>query len=122
MAIRQQESKTGAYVSIDSVSDEEIEIIGNPAGLRLLAASLIEKSLEIENRYFHAETNYITDPIVNIPVSVQCVDSPQNILAQQINTDAHGLDQKGNSFGCIFILLAIVALIIMGIIFLIRLF
>ncbi len=99
--------------------DDNIKVAGNPQGLRLLAAELIEQSLKHDhNLPVHLNnTGFIVD---SGPVSIETTILANQAFAEELQQQEVKATSSG--VGCIVFLLAIVALIIMGIIFLFRMF
>jgi hypothetical protein len=124
--IEKNSNSSNAYIDI-TIEDENYPriISGNPDGLRLLAAELLRRSVEIE------EGALLTADIPDgkwilhddLPLSVTGLkeDREKIIEDKKANEDIENKN-SGSSWGCFIIALVIAALMILGIIYLIRQF
>lgn len=124
--LEQSSSSSNAYIDI-AIEDEDYPIIisGNPDGLRLLAAELLRRSIEIEEG--HLITSDIPDAkwILNddLPLSIAGIkETREKIVENKQNIKEAEDKNSSDSWGCLIALLVIAALMILGIIYLIKLF
>ncbi len=124
--LEQSSSSSNAYIDI-AIEDEDYPkiISGNPDGLRLLAAELLRRSIEIEEGYLI--TSDIPDAkwILNddMPLSIAGIkETREKIVENKQNIKEAEDKNSSDSWGCLIALLVITALMILGIIYLIKLF
>jgi hypothetical protein len=114
--IREHDDEKQSYVYVDQNDDGSIKISGNPQGLRLLAATLIYESLNVQVPL--PETG---SSVPFADMRVEAVNLPQEEFKTRQQRIAM-METKGSGLGCVLFIFAIVALLVMGIIFLFRLF
>jgi hypothetical protein len=124
--LEQNSSPSNAYIDI-AVEDEDYPgiISGNPDGLRLLAAELLRRSIEIEEGYLITADIPDAKWILNddMPLSITGLkETREKIIENKQNIQDNENKSSFNSWGCLMVALVVAALMVFGIIYLIRLF
>ncbi len=124
--IEKNSSLSDAYINIAVEYEDYPTIIsGNPEGLRLLAAELLRRSLEIEEGYLLTADIPDAKWILNddMPLSITGLkESKEKIIENKSNNKSDEKRNFANDWGCLTIALIVVVLTILGIVYLIRLF
>ncbi|WP_276502097.1 hypothetical protein [Terrimonas pollutisoli] len=120
--IEKNSDPSQAYIDLIVDRDDFSTITGNPLGLRLLASELLKRSIEIEEGYLVTadipDAKWVLND--NLPLSIVGVSSSQiEILSKKKNEEN---EKPTGSWGCVFVLVIIIALIVLGVIYLINLF
>jgi hypothetical protein len=123
--IEKSNNASDAYVDISADVDDHTLISGNPAGLRLLAAELLRRASEIEEGALLTsdipDGKWILDDYLPLSITGLKEAREKIIESKAVNENIENRN-SGDSWGCVIIAVVISVLMILGIIYLIRLF
>jgi hypothetical protein len=124
--IEQNTDQSAAHIRI--VTDEysaETSITGNVEGLRLMAINLLKESIALEEGFI------VNEDISSVPwnltennsFKITGVATTRNEAVNELSIEnMPDAENPGSQIGCYLILIALIALLVMGIVFLVKLF
>jgi len=123
--IEKSNNAPDAYIDISLDVDDKPSITGNPPGLRLLAAELLKRASEIEEGALLAadipDGKWILDDYLPLSI-IGLKESREKVIESKAGNEGIENRNAGNSWGCFIVALVISILMILGVIYLIRLF